>query len=139
MDTKSKKNQIKIERLINSLTSSEDIKQDLWLDYLSGVNIVSLVFKAHQHRLKYDSQLDNNFIRSLLYSPPKEEFIEKFTDCERELMCLFTLGYNRGEVCVHLGISLVGVEQLLSSIQSKKAWSKLWPLKDHLQSKSDTD
>jgi len=134
-----KKNQKKVEQLINSLAHNEDIKQDLWLDYLTGTDLSLLVFKAYQHKLKYYSQtVDNVLLNDLLYNPPKEEFIEKFTDCEKELMCLFALGYNIGEVCVHLGISLVGVKQLLSTIQSKKTWSEKWLSRDLLQNKSDT-
>jgi len=139
MDTRKKKQQ-KVERLINSLAQSEDIKQDLWVDYLTGTDLSSLVFKAYQHKLTYHSQSEHNeSLHALLYNPPPTEFIEKFTECEREVMYLFTLGYNIGEVCVHLGISLVGVQQLLSSIRSKKVWDKLWLSRDHFQNKNDTD
>jgi hypothetical protein len=128
-----------VEKLINSLTRNEDIRQDLWVDYLTGADMPSLLFKATQHKLKYDSRnYDSAFIAQLLHNPPKEEFIEKFTDYERELMCLFALGYNIGEVCVHLGINQVRVEHLLSSIRSKKAWDNIWHSKDLSQKKSDT-
>lgn len=116
------KNQRRAEKLINSLVQNEDIKQDLWIDYLTGTDLSLLVFKVYQHKLKYSTQTTNHdFLSSLLLNPPREEFLEKFTDCEKETMCLFALGYNIGEVCVHLGISLVGVKQLLSTIQSKEA------------------
>ena len=138
MDLRNKN--LKVEQLINSLAHDEDIKQDLWLDYLTGIDLNLLVFKAYQHKLKYHSQsVDNSFLNDLLHNPPAKEFIEKFTDYEKELMCLFALGYNIGEVCVHLGISLVGVKQLLSTIRSKKAWDNIWLLKDHSQNKNDTD
>ena len=125
MALKRSNNKKRVEKLINSLTHDEDIRQDLWVDYLTGTDMYTLVFKAFQHKIKYNSQSENcPFIRDLLYNPPKEEFIEKFTENERELMCLFALGYNIGEVCVHLGITLVGVEHLLSSIRSKEAWDR---------------
>ena len=129
-----------MEQLINNLAHCEDIKQDLWLDYLTGTDLNLLVFKAYQHKLKYHAQaIDNHSLNSLLHNPPKEEFLEKFTDSEKELMCLFTLGYNIGEVCVHLGINQVGVKQLLSTIRSKEAWCKLWLSREALPSKSGTD
>jgi DNA-binding NarL/FixJ family response regulator len=137
MALKRSKNKKRVEKLINSLTHNEDIRQDLWVDYLTGTDMSALVFKAFQHKIKYHSQSENcPFIRDLLYNPPKEEFIEKFTENERELMCLFALGYNIGEVCVHLGITQVGVEHLLSSIRSKEAWDDIWLSNDHFQKKN---
>ena len=129
-----------MEQLINSLVQCEDIRQDLWLDYLTGIDLSLLVFKAYQHKLKYNIQTMRNYsLDSLLHNPPKEEFLENFTNSEKELMYLFALGYNIGEVCVHLGINQVGIKQLLSTIRSKEAWDKIWLLKDLLPSKNGTD
>jgi hypothetical protein len=128
MALKSSKKHKKIERLINSLTHNEDIKQDLWVEYLAGADMKTILFKAHQHGIKYKNWLQSNssFICDLLYNPPEEDFIQNFNDQERELMCLFALGYNVGEVCVHLGTTRVQVEHLLSSIRGKNTWSKVW-------------
>lgn len=129
----------KISKLINTLSNSEDVRQDLWLDYLSGVEPSTLFYRAHQHRLRYRVQSENQLLDSqILSTPPSDKFMKLYTDTERELMYLITSGYNVGEICVHLGINQVGLERLLSSIKSKRMQEETWLSKDHLQTKKST-
>jgi len=117
--------------LINSLTKDEDLRQDLWIEHLSGANLSKLFNKvknSHIYRTPSIQQLQN--IQHLLYSPPSDTFLNNFNDIEKSIMCLLAIGYNIGDICVLVGISEVSIERIIVDISLNNAWKIEWPSND---------
>ncbi len=115
--------------LINSLTEDEDLRQDLWVAHLSGAPISQLFNTAVDARIFniYTKIEQPQIIQQLFSSPLPDQFLNNFSDIQRSIMCLLTIGYNIGEVCVHLGMNEVSIRRIIREISQNKAWDNLWP------------
>jgi hypothetical protein len=110
-------------RLINSLTGDEDLRQDLWVEYLSGAcfsTILDRVISSHYHPTPSISQLQS--VQHLMRNPPSHAFLNSFNDIEKTIMCLLAIGYNVGDVSVLLGISEVSIESIIVDISLNEVW-----------------
>ena len=123
-------NQEKISQLINSLTVNEDIRQDLWIAYLSGTPANKLSSKILQILISYD--IEERSVKTFTLSSAQESFFNAFSDLESRVMYLLSLGYNVGEISVALGRSRVAILQAVSSMRKNIAWD-LYGIKEKLQ------
>ena len=136
MDTKNKE----ASRLINSLTINEDLRQDLWVAYLSGTPIANLSQKIIENLISYDIQSKEAAAYELAISNIPQEISDLFNSFEKHTMFLLYMGYNIGEISVTLGKSRVAILGLISSIKQNNAWDKLkWRLKDRSQMMKNSD
>jgi hypothetical protein len=134
MDTESKK----IAGLINSLTNNEDLRQDMWVAYLSGTPLVNLRQKILEKLITYHTQskVYNAYELSKIDIPL--DLLMFFTANERHVMFLLYLGYNIGEISVTLGESRVTIISSILSIKQNTAWNKIkWHLNNHSLKKKD--
>jgi len=126
--------QKKVLWLINSLTVDEDLRQDLWVDYLSGATFKALFKKVID--IQCNNTIPNNTqlqsIQNIISNPPPEKFLNYFNDIEKSIMCLLAIGYNIGDVCVLLGISKVNIDRIIVDISLNEAWST-YGIKEKLQ------
>lgn len=123
-------------RMINSLTLDEDLRQDLWIAYLSGTPISHLHKEILKIILKYDVQSKDSAAYELFCSDIPLELLDLLSPMEKTTMFLLYLGYNIGEISVTLGESRVVVLELISSIKQHKTWEMLeWHSRDPSQMK----
>ena len=121
-----KREQQKASRLINNLTVNEDLRQDLWVAYLSGTPINSLRTKITELLVNYQIQALDRISLELMQADFPPNFFDVFDDVECHTLYLLYSGYNIGEISVTLSISRVTVLDVVSSIKEKGEWSKLW-------------
>jgi hypothetical protein len=117
----------KVSNLINYLTNDEDLRQELWVHYLTGNSVDS--FSKHLNKIQVEYSEDEQLKASvwdLINNPPSNELqniLNHFTDFERSIICLLMLGLTVDNISLVRGISQVRIRQSISSIRYNKAWS----------------
>jgi len=121
----------KVNSLISSLTNDEDLKQDLWVCYLSGVPVES--FESRLERLKVEYSDDVSLRESiwhLIKHPPSEELSniieQNFTEYERSIICCLMLGLDVGKISNLKGISEVRIRQSIATIRYNECWEVMY-------------
>lgn len=120
--------------LINCLTDNEDLRQELWVHYLSGNPVDS--FSEHLEKLKSEQE-DHAYISSTVWQLLKGQYAEEFSvvvealsDYERSVMFLAILGFSVPTISERKGISQVRIRQTLTSIRYNDVWCKIYGVKD---------
>lgn len=122
--------------LINCLTNNEDLRQDLWIYYLSGNSTDTLV--SHLQKISVDHFEDVNIkhnVWQILNSPLSEkfpEFLNNFTEFERSIICLLMLGLSIQQISSHEGISEVRIKQTVSNIRYNVSWRQFYGIEETL-------
>jgi hypothetical protein len=120
--------------LINCLTNNEDLRQDLWVHYLSGNPTDSLV--THLQKISDDYSEDlkvKHAIWQLISSPLSEkfpDFLSSFTEFEQSIICLLMLGLSIQQISKHEGISEVRIRQTVSSIRYNVVWRQFYGIEE---------
>lgn len=115
-----------VSNLINCLTNDEDLKQELWVHYLSGNPIES--FADHLSKLKFEYSEDIELKKTiwfLIKNPPSDRLIrllENFTDFEKSIICLCMLGLSADKIAEIKGISKVRIRQSIATIRYNECW-----------------
>lgn len=126
----------RVSKIINCLTNDEDIRQDLWVHYLSGNPIDSFSNFLDKVKLEHDKELYVKYaVWSLIKNPPSENFykvLEEFSDFERSIMCLLAIGLSIDKISTYKGINQVRIRQAISSIRYNIAWDKHYGIKEEL-------
>ena len=121
-------------QLINCLTQNEDLRQELWVHYLSGNPIESLTSRLQE--ISNDHTEDANIranIWYLLQNPVTDEFLHflsNFSEYEKSIITLLLLGLTIEQISQHKGISQVRIKQTISSIRYNGAWEHFNGLKN---------
>lgn len=131
-----------VSNTINCLSSDEDVRQDLWVHYLSGTPVESLTARLDRIKVEYEDDFElQKSIWSLLQNPPSEQLhtlIEtNFTDYERSIICCLMLGLSASKISNIKGISEVRVRQSISVIRYNRVWNEYKTL-HNLQDKKDS-
>lgn len=124
-----------ISNLINCLSNDDDVRQDLWVHYLSGKPVESL--NARLARIKVEQSEDLELQKSiwhLLNNPPREELSQlinlNFSDYERSIICMLMLGLDSSKISEIKGISQVRIKQSIATIRYNKCWEELYGTKE---------
>jgi hypothetical protein len=117
-----------VSSLINYLTNDEDLRQELWVHYLSGNPVESFSTQLNKLHFEYsqDAQLKKN-IWFLIKNPPQDnliKFLENFTEFERSIICLIMLDLSPKKISEAKGISEVRIRQVISTIRYNSIWSR---------------
>ena len=123
MKTDLNKKEKMVLQLINQLTDSEDHRSDLWIAYLSGTPLSRLNNTLKNKTISSD--IEQQFaqqIQSIIDNPPPQEFLGFFTETEREILCLLSLGCNLDIISKYNGTSEVILNQIMVGIRENKAW-----------------
>jgi hypothetical protein len=111
--------------LINCLTSNLDIRQELWVHYLSGQPITALIELAQ----KLKSLEDNRIFMELNLESFKVgdsdkllELMSHFTEYDQSIMSLIVIGFSIYEIAVYKGTSVIRIIQTLNAIKYNPYW-----------------
>lgn len=121
----------KVNSLISSLTSDEDLKQDLWVCYLSGTPVESFESRLERLKVEYSDDVElREAIWQLIKNPPSEvltNIIEQnFTEYERSILCCLMLGLDVSKISNLKGISEVRVRQTIATIRYNDCWEVVY-------------
>lgn len=121
-------NLLQIKELIENLTPDEDLRQELWLHFLSGATTSS--FENHLETIRIHNRIINElqqkthiFVR--LSDDKIATLLENFPDIEKSIIYLLSLGLDPLEISKYKGISLVMINQAILSINLSKVWNEL--------------
>lgn len=125
----------KVISLINCLTNDEDLRQDLWVSYLSGTPIESFESRLERIKVEYSEDLElQKAIWNLIKNPPSQELStileQNFTDYERSVICCLMLGLKVEKISKIKGISPVRIRQTISTIRYNSIWEVIYGAKD---------
>ena len=125
----------KVNSLINCLTNDDDLRQDLWVCYLSGIPVNS--FEARLERLKVEYSDDVELRKSiwqLIKDPPSEALSimleQNFTEYERSILCCLMLGLEVSKISHLKGISEVRIRQSIATIRYNDCWEVMYGTKE---------
>ena len=120
-----------VNNIINFLSNDEDVRQDLWVSYLSGSPKESLetclvnIKTEHEQHVAFQNALWN-FIKN----PPSEKLSNiiqnNFTEYERSIIFLLMLGFSSTQISNIKGISEVRIEQSLATIRYNSVWEEIY-------------
>lgn len=116
-----------VNSLINCLTNDEDIRQDLWVCYLSGTPVESFESRLERIKVEYSDDLElRKSLWQLINDPPSEALSvvlqENFTDFERSIICCLMLGLTASKISCIKGISEVRIRQSIATIRYNTVW-----------------
>lgn len=112
--------------IIVHLTNDEDLRQDLWVHYLSGHSIET--FSSFLEKIKIEYSQEDAIRESIHYfltNPPTDRFfsiLNEFSEFERSLICCLMFGLTISQISAYQGISEVRIRQTLSVIRYNNLW-----------------
>lgn len=125
-----------VSSLINCLTNDEDLRQDLWVHYLSGNHTDSFSDQLDKLTSDYSDDLKvKHALWQLIKNPPTGRFadiLKEFTDFERSIMCMLAIGLTIDKIAAYKGINQVRIRQAISSIRYNCSWDKHYGIKETL-------
>ena len=124
-----------VNSLINCLTNDEDLRQDLWVCYLSGTPVESFESRLKRIKVEYSDDLElRKSIWLLIENPPSEALSavlqENFTDYERSIICCLMLGLEVDKISNIKGISEVRIRQSIATIRYNDCWEVMYGTKE---------
>lgn len=120
---------VKVQSLINSLTDDEDLRQELWLHFLSGAPDHSLanqfeVLRIHD-KITNDFQSRLEIFANIPLSDIAEAALQLLDIAERQVVFLLVLGLSVVEIAEYKGTSPIRVHQTVASIRASQAWQTI--------------
>ena len=120
-----------VSNLINCLTNDEDLRQDLWVCYLSGAPVESFESRLKRIKVEYSDDIElRKSIWLLIQNPPSEALSavlqENFTDYERSVICCLMLGLEVDKISNIKGISEVRIRQSIATIRYNDCWEVMY-------------
>lgn len=124
-----------VSNLINCLSNDDDVRQDLWVHYLSGTPVESLEARLVRIKAEYSDDIElQKSIWNLIKNPPPEELstliAANFTDYERNIIFCLMLGLTAGKISEIKGISQVRIRQSIATIRYNKCWEEAYGIKE---------
>jgi hypothetical protein len=118
-----------IKQLINDLTDDEDLRQELWLHFLSGHPSPTFIQKLEvlsiYRRVVEDFHVQvAAFIHHPL-PPSVERALEILAPIERQIIYLLICGLSPEDIAKYKDIGVISVYQTISSIRSSPSWRDL--------------
>jgi hypothetical protein len=113
--------------MIDGLTSNDDLRQELWVCYLSESS--SNLLDRLQHLCDIQ-RIDSKFQKALwhLAADPSIDklivFLKNFSDFEQSIMILLALGLSVEDVAKKKDMSVVRVRQVINAVKSSDAWKQ---------------
>lgn len=116
-------------RLINSLTTDEDRRQDLWVHYLSGNEPSTFVKFLQDIKVDHDKQQELQATIWQLISDDSHskllEILNHFSEFERELIVLLMMGFSIHVIAGYKGTTSVRIKQAISNVKSNEKWKEI--------------
>jgi len=114
------------QELINSLTSDEDLRQELWISVLSGtppaVLSSNLELLHLQYKMVEEFQRNIEIFAVVPLSDKCNRLLSSLTLIERNVVYLLLLGLSSYDIAKYKDIDITKIQQLILSIRSSNLW-----------------
>lgn len=114
-----------VQALISALTKNEDLRQDLWVAYLSGE--IHSTFSSKLQQLSISQDIEKRASQSLhdiLDLNIPQDVLDQLSDLQRSIMFMIMLGYSLEQVGRYNGIKQVIIDQEMVSLVKHPLWEK---------------
>ena len=118
-----------VKNLIDQLTDDEDLRQDLWVHFLSGSNTSTFIYQLEV--LQIHNAIINHLQDQLVVfttQPMTAQFeiaLHSMSAVEQQILYLLLLGLVPVEIAKYKNISVVKIYQAVLSICSSPTWKKI--------------
>lgn len=121
--------QTTIRQLINSLTEDEDLRQELWIHFLSGHASSSFIYKLEILKIYQRVADDFQYNLATFFTHPLsstvEDVIAVLAPAERRIVYLLVCGCSPQDIAKYNNICSLKVYQAIASIQMSQVWRSL--------------
>jgi hypothetical protein len=119
-----------VSTLINRLTKDEDLRQDLWVHYLSGHSPSTLA--SYLDKINAELAADEA-IREHIWCALNEHNLDRFSyllsqlsETEQSVACLLALGLTISQLSGYKGISEIRIRQVIAVMEDNDCWEELY-------------
>lgn len=102
-----------IYQVINRLTTDDDTRQDMWVAYLSGNLIFSVIYNNH---INDKQKIDPIIQQAIIDGDIPYSILDKLSVKQREILCMLWVGYSRQYITQRLSLSYEELQCIISSI-----------------------
>jgi hypothetical protein len=114
-----------VHRLILVLTKNEDLRQDLWVSYLSGEIISTFCSKLKQLSLHQDvEKTAANSLQHILDLDIPQDALNQLSDLQCSILFMLCLGYNLEQVGRYNAIKQTTVDKEAIDLSKHPVWAR---------------
>lgn len=110
-------------QLISALTKNEDLRQDLWVAYLSKDIPSTFTNKLKQlsQQQELNKHCSDNISKILELNIP-EEALNELSDLQRSILLMVVLGYSLEQISEYNGVKQVTINREMVSLSKHPVW-----------------
>ena len=112
-----------VQTLISALTKNEDLRQDLWVAYLSGEINSTFTKKLQQLSISQDvEKTAADSLQKILDLNIPQDILNQLSDLQCCILLMTILGYNLEQVGRYNGVEQVIVDKEMVSLHKHPIW-----------------
>jgi hypothetical protein len=112
--------------LISALTKNEDLRQDLWVAYLSGEIDSTFSKKLQQLSISLDvEKRASERFQEIIDLDIAPHVLDQLSDLQCLILFMTILGYSAEPISIHTGIMRVHIVQFLVTLKDSNIWKFL--------------
>lgn len=113
-----------VSSLISALTKNEDLRQDLWVAYLSGEINSTFSDKLYQLSLSYDIQKQSTEkLQQIIDLDIPQSNLDQLSDLQKSILLLTILGYSPEQIGKYNSIKQVIIEEEMVDLTKHPVWA----------------
>jgi len=117
--------QVMIHRLISALTKNEDLRQDLWVSYLSGEIDSTFSSKLQQLSISKDiEQRASSSFQDILDLNISQDVLDQLSDLQCSILFMTILGYSLEQVGRYNEVEQVIIDEEMVNLTKHPVWVK---------------
>jgi len=114
-----------IHRLISALTKNEDLRQDLWVSYLSGEIDSTFSSKLQQLSISKDiEQRASSSFQDILDLNISQDVLDQLSDLQCSILFMTILGYSLEQVGRYNEVEQVIIDEEMVNLTKHPVWVK---------------
>jgi len=113
-----------IHLLISALTKNEDLRQDLWVAYLSNTVDFSLINELHRATVcKEIQQKTSDNLQEILNLNIPQQMLDELSDIQISILLMTILGYTQEQVSRYNRVKQAIVDQEMVGLSKHPVWA----------------
>lgn len=123
-----------VQQKINSLSSDEDERQEMWVRYLETPDSI-IDLEEESNKIKLANELDDIIIKNIVVlfesNPSKEmvDILNVFSELEKSILILLILGLSKEQISKYKKIDMLHLTQLLRNLSTHSVWGEYFDKK----------
>lgn len=124
--------------VINKLTNDEDIRQELWVEYLTtGSLSFTENLEKHKFNTEQNYELAALIMQLMVSKSPEAQAIQdtfdSLTDLERSIVACLLIHLDIEQISGYKELAPIRVMQVIATIRNNSNWKEVWRLREQLR------